>query len=49
MKRYYYNGKEISKFHANVIFVGAILSMIIGAVSIYACMWGMLAIGNILR
>lgn len=48
MKRYYYKGKEISKFHADMIFIGAIAGLFASAIGVYACLWCVLAIGNLI-
>ena len=48
MKRYYYNGKEISKRKADLIFVGALAGMIAAAFGTWACMCCLITIGSII-
>ena len=49
MKRYYYKGKEISEFKANLIFVGSIAGLFATAAIIFLGMQILLYIGTILE
>ena len=47
MKRYYYKGKEISEFKANLLCIGAGVGLVLGALGLFGLMNMFLFIGAI--